>query len=176
MKLLSSLKVISLSLLLIISLQTIALPKMPTDTTITHRVQNKIAMDPSLSVFKIKVETKKNTVYLSGTVNSDTDASAIVQLAQSIAGVKDVDTQLLKIKNSAQPFTDTSITAKVKGTFIREKIFGKDVPPDLKVETNNGIVYLSGTAKSQHEINTAIDLAKSVTGVKKVESRLKLQN
>lgn len=144
------------------------------DTVITAKVKSKIAMDPSLSVFKVDVSTKKGLVNLSGEVNSDTDASALVELTQSTNDVRDVNTRYLKIKNSQQPFTDTAITAKVKGTFIREKIFGNDISPLIKVETNNGIVYLSGNVNNAREITNAVTLAKTVNGVKHVESRLKV--
>ena len=39
---------------------------------------------------------------------------------------------------------------------------------DMSVETVNGIVYLFGTAQSIEERNKTINIAKQVSGVKKV--------
>jgi osmotically-inducible protein OsmY len=44
----------------------------------------------------------------------------------------------------------------------------------IHVETNNGIVYLSGTADSKKQADNAIAIAQSVEGVKKVESSIKI--
>jgi hyperosmotically inducible protein len=67
------------------------------------------------------------------------------------------------------------ITAKVKGVLIREKLLGKDiVAVNLHIETNDGVVYLSGNVDNQQVANNVIKLVKTVNGVKKVESRMKV--
>lgn len=147
------------------------------DTAITAKIKSKIAMDKSLSVFKVGVETNNGVVMLTGNVNSETDASTAVQIAQETDGVTDVNASKLMVKESSHPLDDVFITAKVKGMFIKEKLFGeKDVSPmSIAVETNNGTVYLSGTADSQKEIDNAIMIAKSVNGVKSVESHVEVK-
>ena len=46
----------------------------------------------------------------------------------------------------------------------------------IKVETDaNGVVQLSGTAKSQAEADKAVSLAKGVKGVTSVDSQIKVQ-
>ncbi|MBA3660979.1 MAG: BON domain-containing protein [Gammaproteobacteria bacterium] len=164
------------AIFILLSFQAYAVPNAAaSDTVITGKVKSKIALDPTISVFKVDVSTSNGVVMLSGTVNSDTDASALIEIAQSTDGVKDVDTGNLAIKNSSQPFTDTVITAKVKGVLIREKLLGKDVPAvNVSVETNNGVVYLSGNVDTNLQATNAANLAKSVDGVKQVESRLKV--
>ncbi|MBV8802896.1 MAG: BON domain-containing protein, partial [Gammaproteobacteria bacterium] len=70
------------------------------------------------------------------------------------------------------PLTDTYITAKVKGLFIREKLFGKkDIAAiNISVETKNGIVYLSGRVDNNDQIKNAIAIIKkSVPDVQGVE-------
>ncbi len=73
---------------------------------------------------------------------------------------------------------DAYITAKIKGQFIQAKIFSdKDVAVTLvSVETNDGVVHLSGTVDNEKQINNAIKLAESIKGVKKVESRLTVKS
>lgn len=145
------------------------------DAAITLQVKAKIAADKNLSVFSNEVSTVNDgVVVLSGTVDSETDAEALVQLAESVDGVRDVDTENLKVKESLHPMDDAYITAKVKGLFIQEELFSdKEVAAmPVSVETNNGIVHLSGTVDSETQIKNAVKIAETVKGVKKVESRL----
>lgn len=89
--------------------------------------------------------------------------------------VADVSSDADKIvKQSEHSVEDTAITAKVKGIYMREKLFSeKDISmTGVSVETTNGVVYLTGSVKTQAEVNNAIKLAKSIQGVKKVESKL----
>lgn len=148
--------------------------KVVPDKVILAKVKSKIATDTALSSYKMNVSSTDGIVTLDGTVKSDTDASALVQIAQSIEGVKDVNTKELKIENSTQPFTDIMITAKIKGTYLREKLAGKNVPAALSVETNNGVVYLSGSVDTKEQEVNAENLAKAVNGVKSVNSRIKV--
>lgn len=178
MKLHHHFKILFLSIFLLSSLQNASwAANVISDSVITGKIKSKIAMDRSLSVFKIKVSTKKGVVALVGKVNSDTDAGALIQLTQATDGVNDINASNLDIKNSKQPFTDMVITAKIKGLFLREKLMGTDVAAmNMHVETKNGIVYLSGNVDNQEEIHNAMKLAQSVKGVKKVESRLQVVN
>jgi hyperosmotically inducible protein len=146
------------------------------DTAITAKVKGKIALDKTLSVFKVGVETNNHVVHLRGKLDSETQASTLVEIAESTNGVKDVDTTYLTIKNSSQPFTDSFITAKVKGRFVQEKLMGSnDVPlSSITVETNNGVVYLKGSATTQAEADNAVNIAKLVNGVKEVKSDIEV--
>jgi len=146
------------------------------DAAITAAVKSKIMLNTSIANYNVEVTTNNGVVNLNGRVNTDTEASAIIELAESTSGVKDVDASRLEVKDSKQPLTDTVITSKVKGTFIREKLFSeKDIAAmSIKVETNNGIVALSGTAANQQEVDNAIALAKAVNGVKSVTSQIKI--
>ncbi len=64
---------------------------------------------------------------------------------------------------------DASITAKVKSALLAEK----DVNSfDIKVETFNGTVQLSGFVNSQWQIDKAGQVARSVNGVQNVKNDL----
>src|SRR5438876_9692023 len=94
------------------------------DDAITSNIKTKIMNDKLLNTAHVKVEvsTDQQVVHFSGTVNSDSEASTLVEIAQSTVDVKDVDTSKLEVKGSKHPVSDTYITAKVKGAFIREKL------------------------------------------------------
>lgn len=65
---------------------------------------------------------------------------------------------------------DTVITTKVKAAFAKDKLVSAS---DIKVETDsNGLVELSGTAKSKKEAEKAVSLAKGVKGVTAVKNEI----
>lgn len=68
---------------------------------------------------------------------------------------------------SDQPGSDTWITTKVKADLLTTK----DVSGlDLKVETVNGVVSLSGDVASKAEADRAISVAQGIEGVTRVDS------
>ncbi|MGY1489162.1 BON domain-containing protein [Methylobacillus pratensis] len=59
--------------------------------------------------------------------------------------------------------SDSVVTTKVKAAFAKDKLVSAT---DIKVETDSdGLVQLSGTAKSKAEAERAVKLAKGVKGV-----------
>jgi len=146
------------------------------DADITSNVKNKISATSSLSSSNIQVSTKDGVVKLSGKVDSIDQLTTVTELAQATTGVTDVDTSDVKITNetatSNQPFTDTLITAKIKGMFVQKQLFSNtDISSmSISVETTNGVVSLSGTADNQTQIDNAIKIAKSIKGVTEVKS------
>jgi hyperosmotically inducible protein len=65
--------------------------------------------------------------------------------------------------------TDTAITAKVKANFLGDsRVKGSDV----SVETNNGVVTLTGTAASSTAKEAAETLAENVSGVHRVNNQI----
>jgi osmotically-inducible protein OsmY len=67
---------------------------------------------------------------------------------------------------------DTVITTKVKTELMAEPAL-KSL--DVKVETNNGAVVLSGFVPSQAEADKAVDVARNVKGVSDVKSSLRIK-
>lgn len=68
---------------------------------------------------------------------------------------------------SDQPASDTWITTKVKAELLADR----DVSGlDIKVETVNGVVTLSGQVESQAQIDRATALARGIKGVTNVDA------
>lgn len=144
------------------------------DSDISATVSKKIHANKVTSASKIDVSTKHGVVFLSGTVQTEGEASSAIETANSVPGVKDVNNDELLVKNGSQPYTDAYITAKVKGAYVREKLFG-DKAVDVSgvsVETKDGIVYLTGTAATKAQAESAVSLAKEIKGVKEVKSKV----
>jgi len=78
----------------------------------------------------------------------------------------------------AQPQTmgskidDTTVTAKVKAELLKNPDIKST---DIKVETNNGEVMLSGFVESQAQLDKSIAAARNVEGVKSVNNMLALK-
>lgn len=64
-----------------------------------------------------------------------------------------------------QTVSDTWITSKVKSSFIADKNLSG---LDIKVETNQGVVSLSGVVATDAERDLAVAKAKEIDGVKDV--------
>ena len=64
---------------------------------------------------------------------------------------------------------DTGITTLIKSRFIENRQVDA---ASIRVETLNGIVMLSGFAKSSLEKNTAESIARGVNGVKMVKNEI----
>ena len=109
-----------------------------------------------------------------------TTAAIIAALSLPVAGVAYAGSETSL--NAAQPLmmaasenmdkagdatSDTWITTKVKSALLAE-----DATPgmDIEVETNNGVVSLSGTVATEAEREMAIDKAKSIEGVREVSA------
>jgi hyperosmotically inducible periplasmic protein len=71
------------------------------------------------------------------------------------------------VDNAEEAVSDTWITGKVKSAFLADdSISGMDI----KVETNKGVVSLSGAVPSDAERDLAVEKAKSIKGVRDVSA------
>lgn len=75
--------------------------------------------------------------------------------------------------NAGNYVKDSVITTKIKTKLASEHLGSA---AHIKVDTDkNGIVWLSGTANSQEEVNQAVAIARNTEGVKSVNNELKVQ-
>lgn len=65
--------------------------------------------------------------------------------------------------------TDASITAAVKMKMADDPVVGAF---DINVDTEDGMVELHGTVESETEASKAVEIARSVEGVRSVKSKL----
>lgn len=75
-------------------------------------------------------------------------------------------------ESAGEYIDDTAITTKVKAVILQE--------PELKsaeinVETFKGVVQLSGFVNSRHDINRAVEVTRSVGGVKSVRNDMRVK-
>jgi hyperosmotically inducible protein len=71
------------------------------------------------------------------------------------------------LDKAEQAVSDTWITSKVKSSFIADQSLSG---LDIKVETNQGVVALSGVVASEAERDLAVAKAQEIEGVKAVSA------
>lgn len=141
------------------------------DTTVTSAVRSKLAWSRHADGLRVNVTTMKGKVTLTGHVTTAEGKSAVSKLALSTHGVQSVNNEL-----DIQPgvavsiggeLADGWITSKVRSTFLYSSyVAGRDIG----VDTQRGVVKLSGKIGSETERTLAIELAGNVRGVKGVDS------
>lgn len=146
------------------------------DSTITAKVKAALLDNESIKSTDISVKTDKKVVTVSGFVQSQAQAEAAVAAAKTVEGVASVSDKL-HVRDSKESSIkgyagDTATTSEVKA-----KLLADDIVPsrNVKVETTDGVVQLSGTVESQAQSERAESVAKAVEGVKSVKNDLKVQ-
>ncbi|WP_410016491.1 molecular chaperone OsmY [Sodalis sp. C49] len=144
------------------------------DSAVTAKVKSALVGDKGINSTDISVVTNNGVVTLSGFVTNQAQAERAVTAAKSVEGVTSVSDKLhVKETTNASVKTyagDTAITSEVKAKLLADSI----VPSrNVKVETSDGIVQLSGHVKNAREASRAESVAKAVDGVKSVKNDLK---
>jgi hyperosmotically inducible protein len=88
-----------------------------------------------------------------------------------IKGITQVDNQLKVGSEGAKAtVSDSAITARLKTELLAE-----DATRGVRVQTNNGVVSLTGTVSAESARQRALGLAQTLTGVMRVEDNIKVQ-
>jgi hyperosmotically inducible protein len=95
-------------------------------------------------------------------------ATLLFSAGQSMAQANEPEEKSTEAVNgSAQPVNDTWITTKVKADLLAtENVSGLDI----KVETVNGVVTLSGAVANKAQKDKAVEVATKIKGVTRVDS------
>ncbi|CAH0168316.1 periplasmic protein [bacteria symbiont BFo1 of Frankliniella occidentalis] len=143
------------------------------DSGVTAKVKAALVDDEAIKSTDISVETHSGVVTLNGFVTSQDQAEKAVAVAGKVEGVKSVSDKL-HVKDSTKQTMkgyagDTATTSEIKA-----KLLADDIVPsrNVKVETTNGVVQLSGTVKTQAQSERAEGIAKAIDGVKSVKNDL----
>jgi hyperosmotically inducible periplasmic protein len=71
----------------------------------------------------------------------------------------------LSRENTGESMDDAAITAEVQSSFVADPLVSASA---IGVETTHGVVYLTGTVKSEQERYRAIQLVQGVAGVREI--------
>ena len=171
------------------------------DRELDQRIAKRLADDPTLKTDAIKVSVEGGVVTLSGMVATEADKERAGKLAH-VSGVTRVDNKLTthdgtksKVKGTAgkvgekskdvgekvvdkskagasktgEVVTDGWISTRIKTNFMGEESLRES---DIKVDSDDHVVTLTGTVVSPAAHAKALQIAKDVEGVKRVVDKL----
>ena len=142
------------------------------DSWLTAKTKIALAADGRVKGRQIDVETTKGVVMLRGKVDSDEAKQAAGDITKMLDGVKTVKNDLKVVapsKREAVEEKDEAITARVKEQIAKDAHLKK---ADIAVQTNAGVVSLTGEVKDIMTSANASWTAWFVPGVKSVKNDL----
>jgi len=145
------------------------------DAAIATKLEAELVADPLTAATDIDIEVDRDQVQLNGFVASEEARDRAEEIAENINGVTSVANNLevdRADRSAGQYIDDKTLTAKVKAALA-----GEDFPKSavIDVEVNRGIVSLGGHLDSDGEIDSAIDTAEDVEGVRDVINNLEVR-
>ncbi|MCB1743825.1 MAG: BON domain-containing protein [Gammaproteobacteria bacterium] len=160
------------------------------DASITARVRSQLMWNSGTDGLQIKVSTENGVVSLSGPVESAAERSLAREIASGTAGVLDVRDRMTLREASAEKDAaaggtglvdavgaagrevgDAWLSTKVKSALLySRRVDGLDID----VQTEAGVVTLTGSVSDESELNRAMRIARGIDGVKSVRSQLEV--
>jgi len=119
----------------------------------------------------VSVDVTEGRVVLIGSVPRQEDKVTATQIAWSTEGVTSVQDELVVAKDSSAKtyFSDVKISNTLRLELLTDTSIRS---ANYNVETLDGVVHLTGLARSRAELDRVIDHAKGVKGVKRVVSHV----
>lgn len=152
------------------------------DAAVVASVKAACALNRDLAERTIRVEARSGNVVLRGTVGAESEKAAATSIAQNVEGVRSVENLLEVDPSIARPserrrslgeaIDDTALLAKVR-TALRLDRETKPLP--LEVSVHGGTVVLEGRVPSEELRKRALERVASVSGVEKVDDRLRVE-
>ena len=142
------------------------------DTWLTAKTKIALAADGRVKGRQIEVETTQGVVMLRGKVDSDAAKHAAGDITKMLDGVKTVKNDLEVVapsKREAVEEKDEAVTARVKEHLAKDAYLKK---AEIEVQTNAGVVSLTGEVKDIMTSANASWTAWFVPGVKSVKNDL----
>jgi osmotically-inducible protein OsmY len=140
------------------------------DAAIQSEIKAQLAADGDTNPFEIEVDSNEGVVRLSGSVENAGDRDKAVQIAQGVEGVRRVINEI-KI---GDPTVSEVIDDKLISTKIKAKLTAHPEinPFNIDVDTQDGVVTLSGRVAKMLAKEEAERLARETDGVKQVNNRI----
>jgi hyperosmotically inducible periplasmic protein len=147
-----------------------------TDDKVLHtKVWSALTGDKTTDASEINLEVYKGVVQLNGFVDNEKEKAQAEAVAKAVEGVKGVENNLA-IKQGkhtgGEIMDDSALTAKVKSALIDDPLTKAG---DIKVETRQGVVQLSGFVANEAQKDAATKVAGAVQGVKSVQNGLSVR-
>lgn len=158
------------------------------DAWLQGKLETALLFNQHLNSFTINTEVKSGKAYLSGFVESDIDADLAGEIAKSIEGITDVENDLRvdEAKASAarasedyvnrQGFRQTVMDVTLSASVNTQLLLNSNTSgTSIDVDTENGVVTLSGEVASDEERQLAEMIAKNTDGTRSVKNKLTIK-
>jgi len=146
------------------------------DAALLTSVKSALVANKVTDAGEINVDVNRGTVKLAGFVDTDKEKTAAGEVARNVKGVQTVQNDIAVHKaneSTGEYIDDTVLTAKVKTALIESS---ETKAHQINVETDHGVVQLSGFVDNAAAKSAATSVAKSVTGVKDVKNELSVKS
>jgi hyperosmotically inducible protein len=158
----------------------------PSDVGITTSVKTQLAADGTVKAQEISVATKGRVVTLTGTVQTPEAEAQALNIARRTNGVADVVDQLTVAPTAEQPAGTSGRVGEIPGasdsagldprltTAVQSRLLADPTVGALKisVDTRDRVVTLTGMVDSTAARDRALDIARSVENIARVEDKL----
>ena len=145
------------------------------DDTVIYTSVNHYLLQADIDLFRdVGVKVVEGKVLLTGSVPTPQDRIEAVRLAWQVDGVKEVlnEIQVTDASGVVDYATDSWISVQVKTKLL----FDRDIRAiNYSIETVNGSVYMIGIARDAAELKRATNHARTIKGVRKVISHVRIQ-
>lgn len=152
------------------------------DAAVVASVKTACALNRDLAERVIQVEARSGNVVLRGAVAAESEKAAATSIAENVEGVRSVENLLEIDPDLARPseshrslgetIDDTALLAKVRTALRLDR---ETRPLPLEVSVNSGTVVLEGRVPSEELRKRLVERVASVSGVEKVDDRLRLE-
>lgn len=139
------------------------------DAAASQEVKTRLMATDSSGFAEVDVEVANGSLLLSGTAPSDQHRTTAEMIARNVGSLHTVYNEIVvgqpsSVMRSAQ---DELITAQIRTRLTASRAVRSI---NVNIETFHGNVYLMGTARSDHELQRAAEIAASTAGVRRVVS------
>jgi len=162
-------------------------PAENSDAWLMTKVKTSLLFHRSVSGFSTEVDVENGVVTLRGEAASQAQKDLTTEYAKDVDGVKDVKNEMTvaetpkmadektmseKLSDVGEGIDDASITALAKITLLYHR---STSGLNTKVETNDGVVTLSGKAKNAAEKDLAAKYVNDINGVRSVKNQMTIE-
>lgn len=141
------------------------------------KAETTLLLNSNLNSFDINTDVSGSTVLLTGAVQTSVDKQLAGELVAGLEGVEQVDNRLEVLAEDEQEntivtaLTDTKITSVLSTRLL---LNGDVNGADISVDTEQGVVTLSGEVQSSSEKDLVVAMARNTTDVKTVVNNLEI--
>ncbi len=150
------------------------------DLWIESKIMTTYTLNEHLSPFELDVAVEGGVVRLTGEVESDLHRELAEQIALGVKGARRVENEIrvgdepARSKEESEflrTVKDATLTARVKSNLLWNR---NTDGLDIDVDTDDGVVTLTGVVASDLKRQLVLQIAKNTNGVRKVEDRLRV--